>query len=99
VRLQGIDNGSRPLVELVVKDSGIGIEAGEVDRIFQPFYTTKERGTGLGLSVVHQIVTDHDGHITVDSTIDEGTTFKITLPMSLPPTPEMEAELASLEGL
>jgi signal transduction histidine kinase len=58
----------------------VGISTESLDRIFTPFYTTKDEGTGLGLAVVHGIVTEHGGSIYVESEPGEGTTFVITLP-------------------
>lgn len=71
-------------LKIIVSDTGTGIAAHQLDRIFDPYYTTKGRGegTGLGLSVVHGIVQSHHGEITVDSMIGRGTTFAIYLPLS-----------------
>ncbi len=67
---------------LHVEDSGAGIPAEQVDRIFDPFWTTKPAGvgTGLGLSLVHSIVTEHGGEIHVESEPGTGTTFRVELP-------------------
>ncbi len=62
-----------------VSDTGVGIPPDKIDRIFQPFVTTKTKGTGLGLSVVHKIIENHGGRIEVTSKVGEGTTFKIIL--------------------
>ncbi len=67
-------------VKISVSDTGCGVHSDSLDRIFTPFYTTKHDGTGLGLSVVHGIVTEHQGDIYVESAPGEGTTFIITLP-------------------
>lgn len=69
-------------VRLSVKDQGIGINRQSLDRIFDPYYTTKEtgKGSGMGLAVVLGIVKSHDGMITVDSEIGEGTTFNLFFP-------------------
>ncbi len=71
-------------VQLVVQDNGCGISEQIKESIFDPFFTTKEvgKGTGLGLSVVHGIVNTHQGHITVDSTVGEGTTFTLLFPVT-----------------
>ena len=64
-----------------VKDEGRGIPPEDLDKVFDPFYTTKERGTGLGLSVAHQIVNQHGGAITVEANSDRGMTFAVHLPL------------------
>jgi len=69
--------------EVCIEDNGKGIEPENLQKIFEPFFTTKQRGTGLGLSIVYQIIKDHQGTIQVESTKGKGTTFKVSLPLSL----------------
>ncbi len=66
---------------VTIADQGSGMDKPTLDRIFEPFFSTKKRGTGLGLAIVKQIVEQHDGTITVDSSVGKGTTFKIDLPL------------------
>jgi two-component system sensor histidine kinase PilS (NtrC family) len=68
-------------VELTVEDQGRGIPEEELDEIFQPFHTSFEKGTGLGLPIVHRIVTDYGGTIQVSSRVALGTTFRVKLPL------------------
>ena len=73
----------RPLtdtVEVGISDTGKGMNAEQIDKIFEPFYTTSERGTGLGLAIVFSIVDAHKGTIRISSEVGKGTTFLITLP-------------------
>jgi two-component system, NtrC family, sensor kinase len=75
-------------VEIRIADTGCGIPRDAIDKIFDPFFTTREggRGTGLGLAIAYGIVTQHRGHIGVESTVGRGTTFTIRLPAASPPT-------------
>jgi two-component system sensor histidine kinase PilS (NtrC family) len=72
--------GAPPLVTLTVADNGAGIARADLDRIFEPFYSTKKTGTGLGLATVARIVDDHRGAIEVTSEVGVGTTVAIRLP-------------------
>lgn len=65
-----------------VADTGGGIPQEQINRIFEPFYTTKKKGTGLGLMIVQRIVREHGGRIELDSRVNQGTTFRIWLPRS-----------------
>jgi signal transduction histidine kinase len=64
-----------------VADTGGGIPQEQINRIFEPFYTTKKKGTGLGLMIVQRIVGDHRGRIEVESHVGKGTVFRIWLPL------------------
>jgi signal transduction histidine kinase len=64
-----------------VSDTGGGIPPEQINRIFEPFYTTKKRGTGLGLMIVQRIVRAHGGRIELESHVGRGTTFRIWLPL------------------
>jgi len=68
------------ILEVTVSDTGEGIEAGDLSHLFEPFFSTKEEGTGLGLALVHRIVQEHGGEIDVHSVPGLGTTFTLTLP-------------------
>jgi signal transduction histidine kinase len=67
-------------IELSVSDTGSGLTSEECERLFTPYYTTKQHGTGLGLAIVQSVVSDHGGKISVASTKEKGTTFRIELP-------------------
>ncbi len=67
--------------QVTISDSGVGIPPGDLDKIFDPFYTTKRDGTGLGLSVCHGIIQRHEGEIDIQSALGKGTTVSIRLPL------------------
>ncbi len=71
-------------IELSVSDTGCGLTQEECGRLFTPYYTTKQHGTGLGLAIVQSVVSDHGGKISVESTKEKGTTFRIELPCQPP---------------
>jgi len=77
-----VEAGPEPAGTILIKirDTGMGISKEDLNHIFDPFFTKKELGTGLGLSVVHGIIEKHRGNIRVNSRIDKGTEFNITLP-------------------
>jgi len=67
-------------IQITISDSGVGIPPEHLARIFDPYFTTKQTGTGLGLAAVYSIVRKHSGHIDVESQVGKGTTFRIWLP-------------------
>jgi two-component system cell cycle sensor histidine kinase/response regulator CckA len=69
-----------PYVEIAIKDSGVGIPEEDLSRIFDPYFTTKEKGSGLGLATTYSIMANHNGMIDVRSPAGKGTTFLLYLP-------------------
>ena len=69
-------------VQLCIRDQGTGIKQEHLKKVFDPYFTTKQKGSGLGLAVAYSIIARHDGQLTVDSTLGEGTTFTLLLPAS-----------------
>ena len=79
-------------VRISVEDHGVGIVREHLQKIFDPYFTTKRKGSGLGLATVYSIINNHDGHITVESKTGTGTTFHFYLPASEKRLPRREAE-------
>jgi signal transduction histidine kinase len=71
-----------PAAVIRVSDNGPGIPAHLRDKIFQPFFSTKEEGTGLGLSIAQRIITEHGGYLEMESAEGRGASFSIILPVS-----------------
>jgi len=76
-----VDADGRERLVLTVNDNGPGIPESYIDKVFDPFFTTRDNGTGLGLAIVHQIVACHGGAIRVSSPPGKGTTFTVVLPL------------------
>jgi signal transduction histidine kinase/ActR/RegA family two-component response regulator len=70
-------------VKIEISDSGVGIPGDNLEKIFDPYFTTKQRGSGLGLATTYSIIQKHGGHITVASELLVGTTFTLYLPVSV----------------
>jgi two-component system sensor histidine kinase AtoS len=70
-------------IKITIMDSGAGIAHEELAKIFQPFYSTKEKGTGMGLAICRRIINNHYGDILVDSELGMGSTFTILIPLDL----------------
>ena len=83
----GILNREAPIrgavreVLIEIEDTGIGISKDKLDKIFLPFFTAKEKGTGMGLALAHKVILSHNGRIEVDTMEGQGTTFRICLPL------------------
>jgi signal transduction histidine kinase len=84
-------------IEVAVRDNGCGIAAEHATRLFQPYFTTKKHGTGLGLFVTRQLVEEHGGSVTVESRPSQGTVFRVRLPAA-PPWDCASAVVAEKEG-
>jgi len=76
------ENGASRFVQIEVRDTGVGIPEKDIENIFNPFFTTRKDGSGLGLSISHQIIKEHGGYIVVESEVGRGTSFFIRLPVS-----------------
>jgi len=87
-------------IKIEVRDQGIGISPLNREKIFDPYFTTKKKGSGLGLSIVHSVITKHNGAVDFQSKPDEGTLFFIYLPASekQKPGPLDEEEIMGGEG-
>jgi hypothetical protein len=70
-------------ISVVLSDGGCGMPTKQLDEIYDPFVSTKTRGAGLGLTMVHQIIMNHQGEITISSRVGEGTTVKMKIPIFL----------------
>jgi PAS domain S-box-containing protein len=79
---RGLPLPSGRYVEIKVKDQGIGIPPNYLPKIFDPYFSTKQKGSGLGLATAYSIIKNHEGYMTVESTLGEGSTFFIYLPAS-----------------
>ncbi|MCB0329886.1 MAG: PAS domain-containing protein [Bdellovibrionales bacterium] len=75
-----LDKGT--YIEIAVQDCGVGIDNDTLQRVFEPYFTTRSTGTGLGLATSYSIVVRHGGHIQIDSTVGEGTVVTVLLPAS-----------------
>jgi two-component system cell cycle sensor histidine kinase/response regulator CckA len=96
---KGVSLGEGEYVRISVKDHGIGIAKEYLPKIFDPYFTTKQQGSGLGLATAYSVVKKHGGHITVESEIGVGTTFHIYLPATREKfTPAVTQEKISLRG-
>jgi signal transduction histidine kinase len=81
IDLKGKTNGFKPgLIKISLSDTGSGILEKDISKIFNPFFTTRAQGIGLGLVLVHRIVEAHGGKIDVESREGEGSIFRILLP-------------------
>ncbi len=82
-------------VSMSVTDTGPGLNVDELDKLFEPFYTTKQKGTGLGLTIVSRLVEQNGGHISISSAVGEGTTFSLRFPAAASETgPDGETDEA-----
>jgi signal transduction histidine kinase len=75
-------NNYRDYVQIEIRDTGEGIPTDDIEHIFNPFFTTKPQGSGLGLSISHKIVEEHMGYIEVESKVGQGSTFFVNLPLN-----------------
>ena len=83
VAAENVTNAEANLVQISVRDEGCGIAPDDLDRIFDPYFSTKPKGSGLGLASVHSIIKKHNGTIKVDSKLNEGTVFIMQFPASV----------------
>jgi signal transduction histidine kinase len=92
-----LPDGRQPVPTVIVEvaDNGPGMAAEVAEKIFNPFFTTKQQGSGLGLAIVRKIVDAHDGRIDVTTKVGQGTRFRVTLPVDPPRHVESHARTVS----
>ena len=83
-KIEGVPARATEYLKITVRDQGVGIPEENIGKIFDPYFTTKPKGSGLGLATAYSIMKNHDGHIFVASRQGEGTTFTLYLPASGP---------------
>jgi two-component system NtrC family sensor kinase len=91
IRTSRYDQALQPTVSVQIIDTGRGIDEAALARIFEPFFSTRTKGTGLGLWVTQDIVRHHGGRIEVTSAEGRGTTFNVILPVDSPTLTEADA--------
>ncbi|MDP2139093.1 MAG: ATP-binding protein, partial [Candidatus Didemnitutus sp.] len=102
VRLASMRDEALPAgdyVKISVSDEGTGIAAEHLGKIFDPYFTTKQQGSGLGLATVYSIIRKHQGHIEVSSKLGEGTTFQLWLPAAAHPVSNSVVEVQTEASL
>jgi two-component system cell cycle sensor histidine kinase/response regulator CckA len=95
----GVIEHPERFVHCIVSDTGCGMSAETLRHIYEPLFTTKKSGTGLGLAVAHQVVQRHGGEIFVESALDAGTTFHIFLPLAAPSVMAHEARTPAVNNV
>ncbi len=88
----------RSYVKITLQDNGCGITEKHLEKIFDPYFTTKQEGSGLGLAISHSIINKHNGHIAVESQMGVGTTFTIYMPAAAKQTPHDSIQEASKQA-
>jgi signal transduction histidine kinase len=93
------DQSGQPgqFVQVEIRDTGVGIPEENLEHIFDPFFTNKDEGSGLGLSISHQIVQEHGGYITVESKVGVGTSFFVNIPLGKPVHPPVNGHASANE--
>lgn len=81
ITIETAEDATRERITITIADSGIGIQSDDIEHLFEPFFTSKPSGTGLGLTVAHKIITAHSGAIDILSKENQGTTVVLTLPL------------------
>jgi two-component system cell cycle sensor histidine kinase/response regulator CckA len=99
VRARWVEDSAGPWAEIEVSDTGVGMDRETRERLFEPFFSTRPGGTGLGMPVVNMVVLDHRGTVQVDSEPGRGTTVRIRLPLREgEPTPTPKDPAAAVQG-
>ncbi len=92
-----LQHPGKPHIRITVRDNGSGIPAKYLATIFDPYFSTKQEGSGLGLTIVHSIINKHDGYIEVQSQVGIGTTFSIFLPIAAQTAMQVEPQKSRLQ--
>jgi signal transduction histidine kinase len=71
-----------PMAVVRIQDAGEGIPPEKINRLFDPFFSTRPKGTGLGLTIAHRVIEDHQGRISVESVTGKGSVFTVELPLA-----------------
>jgi len=75
------DSGPSPFVQIEIRDTGVGIPKENFERIFDPFFSTRPEGSGLGMAISNQIIHEHGGFIDLEGEVGKGTSFRVHLPI------------------